>query len=96
MTRQSADAMTSFAGHFSLAPNELHITNVEDFFNLRRNPVTFSLIACIIAVYIILLGICIKLDQQDADKGQIIHLIDRVMLSRWRRDSGKVLARPLR
>lgn len=44
--------------------------------SLRNNPVTFSFIACIIALYLALLFCAVRLDRRDVVKGRVIELID--------------------
>ncbi|KAK2159449.1 hypothetical protein LSH36_153g04090 [Paralvinella palmiformis] len=72
----SCSHLSSFGAHLSLAPNDLDFTNVEDFFDLHENPVTFSLITSIIIVYIVLLIICVRKDRHDEKKNTVVHLID--------------------
>ena len=44
--------------------------------SVKRNPVTFSFIASILGVYLVLLFTAVRLDRRDAVNGGVIELID--------------------
>ena len=43
---------------------------------------TFTLVICILGVYLLLLVICIRADNHDERKGAIVHLIDNLPVDR--------------
>ncbi|ESO99871.1 hypothetical protein LOTGIDRAFT_141414, partial [Lottia gigantea] len=68
--------LTAFGGHFDLIPNDLSITDVDEFFSLNENPVVVILIGVILLVYTGLMVICYKADLKDGRKRGFINLKD--------------------
>ncbi|ELU08773.1 hypothetical protein CAPTEDRAFT_228900 [Capitella teleta] len=72
----SCNHLTSFGAHFALSPNTLDFKNIDDFFDLHTNPVTFSFILAILITYGILMVIAVQKDNQDAAQPPIVELMD--------------------
>ena len=45
-------------------------------FSLKRNPVTFSFVAALLGIYLVLLFTALRLDRRDVISGRVIELID--------------------
>ncbi|XP_074659507.1 polycystin-1-like protein 1 [Tubulanus polymorphus] len=69
--------LTSFGGHFKLVPNDLDFKNVDDFFDVSKNPVTVALVAAILVVYVICVTICHRLDELEKQRNkEPLYLLD--------------------
>lgn len=68
--------LTAFSGGFGQPAVSLHIKDLRDFEKLKNSPLAMALVICILALYFLLLAVCVHADKYDKKKLGVIHLDD--------------------